>query len=55
MSIIVAVVATKGGACKTTTAVSLTVALEEGIVGPVRLLDTDPQGTAAKWLPWRSQ
>ena len=54
MSIIVAVIATKGGACKTTTAVSLTVAIEEGIVGPVRLLDTDPQGTAAKWLPWRS-
>jgi len=54
MSVIVAVVATKGGACKTTTAVSLTVALEEGIVGPVRLLDTDPQGTAGKWLPWRS-
>ncbi len=55
MSIIVAVVATKGGAGKTTTAVALTVALDQALVGPVGLIDTDPQATASAWLPWRSK
>lgn len=55
MSTIVAVVATKGGACKTTTAVGLTIALDQSIVGPVSLIDTDPQATASAWLPWRSK
>lgn len=55
MSIIVAIVATKGGAGKTTTAVALTVALDQATVGPVGLIDTDPQATASAWLPWRSK
>lgn len=55
MSIIVAVVATKGGACKTTTAVGLATSLDESIVGPVGLIDTDPQATASSWLRMRSK
>ena len=55
MSLVVAVVATKGGAGKTTTSVALATALDQSIVGPVRLLDTDPQATASSWLPWRSK
>ena len=55
MSFLVAVVATKGGAGKTTTAVALTIALDQATVGPVNLIDTDPQATASAWLPWRSK
>lgn len=55
MGIIVAIVATKGGAGKSTTAVALATSLDESIVGPVDLIDTDPQATASSWLPWRSK
>lgn len=47
---IVAVAATKGGAGKTTTAVSL--AFEAAAEGHhVRLFDLDPQGSAVTWAP----
>lgn len=55
MGIIVAIVATKGGAGKSTTAVALATSLDESIVGPVDLIDTDSQATASSWLPWRSR
>jgi chromosome partitioning protein len=47
----VAVVNTKGGVGKTTTAVHLATHLAES--GPTLLIDGDPQETAATWAAWR--
>ncbi|WP_376090620.1 ParA family partition ATPase [Roseomonas sp. CCTCC AB2023176] len=47
MAFVVAVAQRKGGAGKSTVAANLAVALAAG--APVGLLDTDPQGTLARW------
>ena len=43
----------KGGSGKTTLAAHIAVAAEQAKVGPVVLLDTDPQGSLAAW--WNSR
>ena len=47
---IIVVAATKGGAGKTTTAVLTALALASA-GHPIRVLDTDRQGSAARWAP----
>ncbi|MCX7258532.1 MAG: ParA family protein [Polaromonas sp.] len=51
MSMIYAVVNTKGGVGKTTTAVHLATMLSR--VGETLLIDGDPQASAASWAAWR--
>jgi len=46
-----AVVNTKGGVGKTTTAVHLATLLARQ--GPTLLIDADPQASAASWAAWR--
>lgn len=50
---IYAVVNTKGGVGKTTTAVHLSVMLARS--GPSLLIDGDPQASAASWAAWRRE
>ena len=47
---VIVIAATKGGAGKTTTAILTALALA-GAGRPVRVLDTDRQGSAARWAP----
>lgn len=50
---VIVVASQKGGAGKTTLAINLAVAAEAAGMGPVVVVDTDPQGTLTRW--WKAR